>query len=45
MYKNFPHRCEKVRIFHYVHQVDTIEEVERSVPRIYTTLDNNKYEF
>jgi hypothetical protein len=41
MYRDFPHRGEKVRIIHNVQHVDTVEDMGRNVPRTYATLDNN----
>jgi hypothetical protein len=40
MYKDFPHRGEKVRTVHNVQQVATVEDMGRNVPRIYVALDN-----
>jgi hypothetical protein len=45
MYRYFPHRGEKVRIVHNVQQVDTVGDMGKSVPRIYTALDNKQVEF
>jgi hypothetical protein len=45
MYRDFPHRGEKVRIVHNVQQVDTVEDMGRNVPRIYAALDNKQVEF
>jgi hypothetical protein len=45
MYRDCPHRGEKVRIVYNVQQVDTIEDMGRNVPRIYATLDNKQDEF
>jgi hypothetical protein len=45
MYRDFPHRGEKVRIVHNVQQVDTVEDMGRNVPRIYAALDNKQDEF
>ena len=45
MFRDFPHRGEKVRIFHNVQQAETIEDMGRSVPRIYAALDKKKENF
>jgi hypothetical protein len=40
-YRDFPHRSEKVRVFHNVQQDETMEDMGRNVPRIYASLENN----
>jgi hypothetical protein len=45
MYKDCPHRGEKVRTVHNLQQANTIEDMERNVPRIYPALDNKQAEF
>jgi hypothetical protein len=45
MYRDCPHRGEKVRIVHNVQQAETVEDMGRSVPRIYAALDNKQAEF
>jgi hypothetical protein len=45
MYKDFPHRREKVRTVHNVQQDDIVEEMSINVPRIYVALYNKQYEF
>jgi hypothetical protein len=45
MYRDFPHRGERVKIVHNVQQVDTVEDMGRSMPRIYAALDNKQAEF
>ena len=45
MYKNCPHRSDKVRVVHNVKQAETMEDMGINVPRIYATMDNNKAEF
>jgi hypothetical protein len=45
MYRYFPHRGEKVRIVHNLQQVDTVEDMGKNIPRIYTTLDNKQADF
>jgi hypothetical protein len=44
-YRDSPHRSDKVRAFHNVPQVETMEDMGRSVPRIYASLDNKKAQF
>ena len=45
MYLDFPHKGEKVRIVHNVQQADTVEDMCKSVPRIYAALDNKQTKF
>jgi hypothetical protein len=45
MYRDCPHRGEKVRIVHNVQQVETVEDMGRNVPSIYVALDNKKVEY
>jgi hypothetical protein len=45
MFKDCPHRGEKVRIVHNVQQVETMEDMGRNVPRIYVALDNRQAEY
>jgi hypothetical protein len=45
MYIDFSHRSERVINFHNVQQVETMEYMGRSVPKIYAALDNKQYEF
>jgi hypothetical protein len=45
MYKYFPHRGERVNIVHNVQHDDTIEDMGRSMTRIYATLEKKKVEF
>jgi hypothetical protein len=42
MYRDCPHRSDKVRVVHNVQQVETVEDMCRSVPRIYASLDNKQ---
>jgi hypothetical protein len=42
MYIYCPHRGEKMIIVHNVQQVETVEGMGRSVPRIYAALDNTQ---
>jgi hypothetical protein len=45
MFRDCPHRGEKVRIVHNVQQVETVEDMGRNVPRIYAALDNKQVEY
>jgi hypothetical protein len=45
MYRDFPHRGEKVRIVHNVQQNETMEDMGINVRRIYATLDNKKVKY
>jgi len=45
MYKDCPHRGEKVRNIHNVQHDDIVEDMGRNMLRIYIALDNKKYEF
>jgi hypothetical protein len=45
MYRDFPHRGEKVRTIHNVQQAETMEDMGRNVPRIYAALDNKQAEY
>jgi hypothetical protein len=40
-----PHKIDKVRVVHNVQQDETVEDMGRSIPRIYATLDNKQAEF
>jgi hypothetical protein len=44
-YRYFPHRGEKMKIFHNIRHVDTIEDMGINVLRIYEALDKNQVEF
>jgi hypothetical protein len=41
-YRYFPHKSEKVRTIHNVQQYEIVEDMGRSVSRIYAALDNKK---
>jgi hypothetical protein len=45
MFRDFPHRGEKVRIVHNVQQDETMEDMGRNVPRIYAALENKQEEY
>jgi hypothetical protein len=40
-----PHKNDKVRTVHNVQQEKTVEDMGRSVPRIYASLDNKQVEY
>ena len=42
MFRDCPHRGEKLRIVHNVQHVDTVDDMGRSMLRIYETLDNKQ---
>jgi hypothetical protein len=44
-YIDFPHKGDKVRFFHNVQQAEIVEDMERSVPRIYAALNNKQTKF
>jgi hypothetical protein len=45
MYRDFPHKGERMRIVHNIQEVDTVEDMGRSMPRIYAALDNKQAEY
>jgi hypothetical protein len=45
MFRDFPHRGEKVRIVQNVQQVEIVEDIDRNVPRIYVALGNKQTEY
>jgi hypothetical protein len=45
MYRDCPHRSEKVRFFHNVQQDEKVEDTCKNVPKIYAALDNKQVEF
>jgi hypothetical protein len=45
MFRDFPHRGEKVRIVHNVQQAKIVEDMGINVPRIYAALDNKQAEY
>jgi hypothetical protein len=44
-YRDCPHKNGKVRVFHNVQQVETVEDMGSRMPRIYTALDNKQAEY
>jgi hypothetical protein len=45
MFRDCPHKGEKVRSIHNVQQVEIVEDMGRNVPRIYAALDNKQVEY
>ena len=45
MYKYCPRRGDKMRIAHNIKHEETIEDVGRSMPRIYAALDNRQADY
>jgi hypothetical protein len=45
MFRDCPHRGEKVSTIHNVKQDEIVEDMGRNVPRIYVALDNKKVEY
>jgi hypothetical protein len=44
-YRYFPHKSDQVRVVHNVQQEETVEDMGRSIPRIYAAPDNKQVEF
>jgi hypothetical protein len=44
-YRYCPHKSDKLRVVHNVQQEEKVEDMGRSVPRIYAALDNTHAEF
>jgi hypothetical protein len=45
MFRDCPHKGEKMRIIHNVQQAETVEDMGINVPRIYAALDKKKAEY
>jgi hypothetical protein len=45
MYRDCPHKSDKVRVLHNVQQKEIVEDMGRSSPRIYGALENKKEKF
>jgi hypothetical protein len=45
MFRYCPHRGEKGRTVHNVQKVETLEDMDRNVPRIYASLEHNQEEY
>jgi hypothetical protein len=45
MFRDCPHRSDKVRVVHNFQRAEIVEDMGRSVPRIYATLDNKQAKY
>jgi hypothetical protein len=45
MYKDFPHREDKMRTLHNIQEVVKVEYVGRNIPRIYVALEDRQVEY
>jgi hypothetical protein len=45
MFRDCPHRGEKVRAVHIVQQAETVEDMGKNVPRIYAAMDNKQAKY
>jgi hypothetical protein len=45
MYKDFPHREDKMNVIHTIKKEDAIEYVGKNMPRIYASLDNRQLDY
>jgi hypothetical protein len=45
MYKYCPHRGDKMKTLHSIKQEETIEDMGKSMPRIYAALDNRQADY
>jgi predicted aspartyl protease len=45
MYKYCPHKGDRMRTVHNIQEVDTVEDMGRSMPRIYAALDNRQADY
>jgi hypothetical protein len=45
MYKDFPHRGDKMKTLRSIKQEDMVEDVRKSMPRIYAALDNRQVDY
>jgi len=45
MYKDFPHKEERMRNIHNIQEANTFEDMGRSMPRIYVALDKNQSKY
>lgn len=39
---DFPHKEVKIRFVHHIQRVDIVEDMSRSMPRIYPALENRQ---
>jgi hypothetical protein len=42
MFRDCPHRSDKVRVVHNVQRAETVGDMGRNIPRIYAALDNKQ---
>jgi hypothetical protein len=42
LYKDFPHKGERMRIFHNIQDDKKVEDMGRNMPRIYASLENKQ---
>jgi hypothetical protein len=45
LYRDFPHKGERMRIVHNIWEDETMEDMGGSMPRIYAALDNKQEEY
>jgi hypothetical protein len=45
MYKDCPHKGDRMRTMHNIQEDDTMDDVGRSMPRIYAALDNRQVDY
>jgi len=45
MYTSFPHQGESMNTMHNIKKEETIEDVGKSMPRIYASLDNRQEKY
>jgi hypothetical protein len=45
MYKDFPHTRDRMRTMHNIQEVDTVDDMGRSMLRIYAALDNRQADY
>jgi hypothetical protein len=45
LYTDLPHKGENIRIVQNIQEFDIVEDIGRSMPRIYASLDNKKLEY
>ena len=45
MYKDFPHTRDRMRTMHNIQEVDTVDDMGRTMLRIYVALDNRQSDY
>jgi hypothetical protein len=45
LYRDFPHKCQRMRSVHNIQEVEIVEYMGGNMPRIYASLDNKKEEY